>query len=174
MFAQFAVYGPFPGTKDYHEMMRDRKNLGKVGYVPKFKTQILHDRLWLQPLKPVYLIKPANMSSDELLMENRKCWKRFYSLREIAKRARIGGAKSWSWDDRLIFIFFSLIFKRIYGGQGASADSVLERRSILSRTFTKMAVSISKHFFRQYFGHFFERNYRASPSLAGARQVSLR
>lgn len=158
MFAQFAVYGPFPGTKDFHEMMRDRKNLGKAGYVPKFKTQILHDQFWLQPLKPVYLIKPANMSSDELLRENRKCWERFFSLREIVKRARVGSAKSWRWGDRLIFIFFSLIFKRIYGGQGASADSVLERRGILSRTFTKLAVSISKHFFRQYFGHFFERN----------------
>jgi radical SAM superfamily enzyme YgiQ (UPF0313 family) len=158
MFAQFAVYGPFPGTKDFHEMMRDRKNVGKAGYVPKFKTQILHDQFWLQPLKPVYLIKPANMSSDELLSENRKCWERFFSLREIAKRARVRGAETWHWGDRLIFIFFSLIFKRIYGGQGASADSVLERRGILSRTFTKMAVSISRHFFRQYFGHFFERN----------------
>ncbi|QQS46516.1 MAG: radical SAM protein [Acidobacteriota bacterium] len=158
MLAQFAIYGPFPGTKDYHEMMRDRKNLGKADFVPKFKTKILQDRFWLQPLKPVYMIEPANMSSDELVRENKKCWDRYFSLREIVKRVRSDVAKSWSWSDRVLFIFFSLFFKRIYGGQGASADSVLERQGIMSRTFNRMTVGISKHFFRQYFGHFFERN----------------
>jgi radical SAM superfamily enzyme YgiQ (UPF0313 family) len=156
--AQFPIYGPFPGTKDFHEMMRDRKNREKAGFVPKFKTQILHDKFWLQPIKPVYMIKPANMSSDELVRENKKCWDRYFSLREIVKRTRRGVAKSWSWTDRLIFIFFSLIFKRIYGGQGASADSVLERKNILSKTFVRLAVRISRQFFRQYYGRFFERN----------------
>lgn len=157
LLAQFPIYGPFPGTKDYHEMMRDRKNREEPGFVPKFRTQILHDKFWLQPVKPVYMIKPANMSSDELIRENKKCWNSYFSLRETVKRTRSGLARSWTWRDRLIFIFFCMIFKRIYGGQGASADSVLEMKNPLSLTFVRLAVRISRHFFRQYFGRFFAR-----------------
>jgi len=160
ILAQFAIYTPLPGAKDYHEMMRDRKNREKAGFVPKYKTQILHDQFWLQPLQPVHLIKPANMSSAELLRENQKCWDRYYSLREIVKRARFNIAKSWTWGDRLAYILVSLIIKRIYAGQGVSADSMLEeRKGILSKTSVKIAAGISKHLFHQYLGKFFERNY---------------
>ncbi len=160
MFAQFPIFGPLPGTKDFHEMMRDRKNLGKAGFVPKFKTQILQDQFWLQSLKPAYLIKPANMSSDDLLRENQKIWDRFYSLRTIVKRARSGVSKSWPWADRLAYILVSLIFKRAYAGrgQGVTADCVQEKKGILSRISIKLAVSISRRFYSQYIGHFFERN----------------
>jgi radical SAM superfamily enzyme YgiQ (UPF0313 family) len=167
LFAQFPIFGPLPGTKDYYEMMRDRKNMGNAGFVPKFKTQILHDQFWLQPLKPAYLIKPANMSSDELLRENQKIWNRFYSLREIVKRARFGVPKSWPWADRLAYILVSLIFKRIYAGrgQGVTADCVQDRKGILSKISIKLAVGISKHFYSQYIGNFFERDYRLMPRI---------
>jgi hypothetical protein len=160
ILAQFAIYTPLPGAKDYHEMMRDRKNREKAGFVPKYKTQILHDQFWLQPIQPVHLMKPANMSSAELLRENQKCWDRYYSLREIVKRARFDIAKSWTWADRLAYILVSLIIKRIYAGQGVSADSMLEeRKGIVSKTSVKIAAGISKHLFHQYLGKFFERNY---------------
>src|SRR6185436_1560581 len=34
MFAASTMYNPYPGTKDFYEMMHDRKNLGKDGFVP--------------------------------------------------------------------------------------------------------------------------------------------
>ena len=30
LFAQFTVHNPYPGTKDFYEMMDDKKNMGKV------------------------------------------------------------------------------------------------------------------------------------------------
>jgi len=49
LFAQFTVYNPYPGTKDFYEMMDDKKNRGKAGFLPKHKTQILADEYWLRP-----------------------------------------------------------------------------------------------------------------------------
>jgi radical SAM superfamily enzyme YgiQ (UPF0313 family) len=160
LFAQFPIYGPFPGTKDYYEMMRDRENRGNAGFVPKHKTQILHDKFWLRPLNPAYLIKPANISSDELLRENRRIWDSYYSLREIARRARLGVAQTWPWPERLAYILVSLIIKRIFTGQGVAADSVQQRKGILSKISIRLAAGLSKHFYRQYIGRFFERTER--------------
>ena len=41
MFAQFTVYNPYPGTKDFYEMMNDRKNFGRADFQPKHKARIL-------------------------------------------------------------------------------------------------------------------------------------
>src|SRR5262249_24120149 len=95
MFAQFTVYNPYPGTKDFYEMMNDRKNLGKPGFRPKHKTQILTDQYWLTPLRPVDIIRHPNITKEDLHTENKKCWDSFYSLRESFKRTRHGRAKSW-------------------------------------------------------------------------------
>jgi hypothetical protein len=43
-------------------------------------------------------------------------------------------------------------------GQGVTADCVQERNGILSKISIKLAVAISKHFYSQYIGQFFERN----------------
>ena len=93
MFAQFTVYNPYPGTKDFYEMMHDRKNSGKSGYQPKHKIRILLDEYWLTPLRPVDIIQHPNISKEDLHIENKKCWDSFYSLRESFKRTRRGRAK---------------------------------------------------------------------------------
>src|SRR5262245_5494098 len=59
LMAQFTVYRPYPGTIDYLEMMKDMRNRGKSGYVPRHKTQILYDKFWLLPQKPVDWFKHA-------------------------------------------------------------------------------------------------------------------
>jgi radical SAM superfamily enzyme YgiQ (UPF0313 family) len=46
-FAQFPLYSVYPGTKDYHEMIRDWKNRDNPDYVPKHAVQIVKDRFWL-------------------------------------------------------------------------------------------------------------------------------
>ncbi len=45
LMAQFTVYRPYPGTKDYFEMMSDLRNQERPDYAPKHKTQILYDKL---------------------------------------------------------------------------------------------------------------------------------
>jgi len=149
ILAQFTIYGAFPGTRDYHEMVSDRKNFGKSGFVPKHKTRILYDRHWLTPKKPVYLIKHSNMSSDELLAENKQCWDSFYSLREIFRRLGSGPARSWPIAGKTAYFFLCVVFKRVYAGHGVSADNVQRKRGVITRTLIKLGVGVYSHFFRQ-------------------------
>jgi radical SAM superfamily enzyme YgiQ (UPF0313 family) len=51
--AQFTVYRPYPGTKDYFEMKKDQKHRDEAAYAPKHRTQIVGDRFWLDPHDPV-------------------------------------------------------------------------------------------------------------------------
>ena len=150
IFAQFTVYNPYPGTKDYYEMMSDKKNLGKPGFVPKHKTQILREEYWLTPLRPVDIIKHPNISALELHTENKKCWDSFYSLRESFKRTRRGTAKSWPLAGRIAYLIICLVFRRAYAGYGMAADSVRRTEAGFgTRMLIKSAVSFHNHFFRR-------------------------
>jgi len=149
ILAQFTIYSAYPGTKDYHEMISDRNNRGKSAFVPKHRTQILYDRHWLSPKKPVYLIKHANMSSDELLAENKKCWDSFYSISEILRRVRSGPAKSWPIAGKIAYFCLCIVFKRVYSGHGVSADNVQRKRGIVTKALIKFGVGVYSHFFRQ-------------------------
>src|SRR3989441_8021485 len=40
VLAQFPFYHPYPGTKDFYEMMTDKKNLASPNFVPKHKIRI--------------------------------------------------------------------------------------------------------------------------------------
>jgi radical SAM superfamily enzyme YgiQ (UPF0313 family) len=150
MFAQFTVYNPYPGTKDFYEMMNDKKNMGKPGFLPKHKTQILFDQYWLTPLRPVDIIKHPNIPKQDLHTENKKCWDSFYSLRESFKRTRHGPAKSWPLAGKVVYLMACLLFRRAYAGYGMAADSV--RRTEMTagtRLLIKSAVSFYNHFFRR-------------------------
>src|SRR5262245_42830795 len=149
ILAQFTIYSTYPGTKDYHEMVRDRNNRGKPGFVPKHRTQLVYDRHWLSPKKPVYLIQHANMSSDELLAENKKCWDSFYSLGEILRRVRTGPAESWPIAGKVAYVCLCIVFKRVYAGHGVSADNVQRKRGIVTKALIKFGVAVYSYFFRQ-------------------------
>jgi radical SAM superfamily enzyme YgiQ (UPF0313 family) len=149
ILAQFTIYGPYPGTKDYYEMMKDRKNHEKSGLLPKHRTQILYDRFWLEPKKPVYLIKHPNMSSDELLKENKQCWDSFYSVKEIYKRTRMDIPKSWPLAGKITYVLLCIVFKRVYAGHGVSADSVQKKKGILTKALIKIGADVYSYFFRQ-------------------------
>ena len=92
VLAQFTFYHPYPGTKDFYEMMADAKNRARPNCVPKHKTQIREGRFWLKPMNEVDLIDHANISRDDLLAENQECWDVFYSVKEAVKRLRRGRA----------------------------------------------------------------------------------
>jgi radical SAM superfamily enzyme YgiQ (UPF0313 family) len=151
LMAQFTVYRPYPGTIDYLEMMKDMKNLEKPGYVSRHKTQILDDKFWLLPQKPVDWFKHANMSSEVLLRENKRCWNGFYSLREILKRIRSGSglAKTWDWRARIGYIILCLAWKRVYSEHGMSADSVQKNKGRLTKLLISVGVSVFNHLNRQ-------------------------
>jgi radical SAM superfamily enzyme YgiQ (UPF0313 family) len=150
MFAQFTVYNPYPGTKDFYEMMNDKKNLGKPGFSPKHKTQILADEYWLTRMRPVDIIKHPNISKDDLHVENKKCWDDFYSLGESYKRTKLGRAKSWSPAKKLAYLMVCILFRQAYAGYGMAADSVRKTEMGLGkRMLIKSAVRFYNHFFRR-------------------------
>ncbi len=150
MFAQFTVYNPYPGTKDFYEMMNDKKNLGKPGFKPKHKTQILSEEYWLTPMRPVDIIKHPNISKDDLHTENKKCWDNFYSLRESYKRARRGRAKNWRPAKKFAYLMVCIMFRQAYAGYGMAADSVRKTEMGLgTRLLIKSAMSFYNYFFRR-------------------------
>ena len=150
VLTQFTLYGPYPGTKDFHEMMRDRENLGKPGYTPKHKTQILHDKFWLKDLGPVDITRHANIPRDDLLAANQQCWDAYYSLREGWKRVRHGAPSAWPWAGRLSYLLGCVAFKNIYSGQGIAADSVRRKTmGTLPKLFVKTAIKTYTHFYRR-------------------------
>jgi radical SAM superfamily enzyme YgiQ (UPF0313 family) len=150
LFAQFTVFNPYPGTKDFYEMMSDRKNLAKPDFHPKHKTQILYDDYWLKPLRPVDIIKHPNISKSDLHTENKKCWDSFYSLSESLKRSRCGRAKGWSMPARLTYLLVCLLFKRAYAGYGMAADSVRRKKNgTVTKLMIKAAVSAYNRYHRE-------------------------
>lgn len=149
VLAQFTVYQPLPGTKDYYEMMNDRRRKDLIHFAPKHKTQIVHDRFWLRPEPPVYHILHAHMSSDELLTENQKCWRNFYSVREILHRIRSGMPRQWPFTGKVCYVLLCMAFRRVYAKHGVSADSVQKKKSLWTRTLIKVGVGVYSLCFRQ-------------------------
>ena len=150
MFAQFTVYNPYPGTKDFYEMMADKKNLGRANYNPKHKARILHERFWLKPLRPVDIIQHPNISGLDLHVENKKCWDSFYSLKESYLRSMRGNGRKWPLASRATYLLVCLVFRQAYAGYGMAADSVRRKKmGRVTRLLIKSAVSIYNSRFRQ-------------------------
>lgn len=150
MFAQFTVYNPYPGTKDFYEMMSDKKNFGKPGFSPKHRTRILADEYWLTRMRPVDIIKHPNISKDDLHTENKKCWDSFYSLRESYRRTKLGRARGWSPAKKMAYVMVCLLFRQAYAGYGMAADSVRKTEmGIGKRLLIKSAVRFYNYFFRR-------------------------
>jgi len=150
MFAQFTVYNPYPGTKDFYEMMNDKKNFGNPKFIPRHKTQILSDDYWLTPMRPVDIIKHPNITKQDLHKENKKCWDSFYSLSESFKRTRQGRAKNWPLTGKIAYLVVCILFRQAYAGYGMAADSVRKTKMGTStRILVKVAVNFYNYFFRR-------------------------
>ena len=150
ILAQFTFYHPYPGTKDFYEMMSDAKNQGKSKVIPKHKTRIPEERFWLKGLNEVDLIRHANISREDLLAENKSCWDAFYSVREVVKRVARGRAATWSLAGKFTYLLFCMAFQRIYGGQGMAADAVRRRNlGYFTKTIGRVGIATYNHFFRK-------------------------
>jgi len=153
LLAQFTCYSPYPGSKDFYEMIRDKENAGRADYTPKHKTQLLHDRFWLTALKPADFLRHPHMSRDELIAENRKCWYTFYSWRESWQRTKSGHLKKLPFSARITYMCFCLAFKRIYAGHGTSAADVRSKRmGLMTRFIVKLGVGVYSYLFRRKVG----------------------
>jgi radical SAM superfamily enzyme YgiQ (UPF0313 family) len=147
LLAQFTIYNPYPGTKDFYEMMNDRKRAATQNFTPKHKTEVLYDRYWLKPLRPIDIIKHPQISRKDLFMENKKCWNTFYSMRESFKRIRWGVAKPWSWAAKGVYLLACFAFKRVYSGYGMAADGVRRKHlGTMTRAIIKIAVATFNHY----------------------------
>jgi radical SAM superfamily enzyme YgiQ (UPF0313 family) len=150
LLAQFTFYNPYPGTKDYYEMVNDRKRRGAAGFVPKHRFELLHDEFWLKPLSQLDVIRHPSLARDEWSRENRKCWDAFYSLGASIRRVRRGWPRTWPLAGKVTYVFACLAFRRIYGGNGISADAVNRRmQSRSTRWLIRIGVAIYGRFFRQ-------------------------
>src|SRR6266705_4226094 len=87
-FAQFPIYSVYPGTKDYHEMLRDLKNRDQAGYVPKHSAQFIRDKFWLDYDHTELTVKLPHLSNEDLAREAGQSWQTFYCLKAIFKRIR--------------------------------------------------------------------------------------
>lgn len=153
VLAQFCSYHPYPGTKDFYEMIRDNQSRSRPNYVPKHKVQLREERFWLKPVNEVDVIRHPSISRDDLLAESQKCWDDFYSIREAIKRLRNGLPGRWRLTEKFVYVLFCIAFKRIYGGQGMAADGVRRRRlGTMTRAIIKIGIAIYNHHFRRQLG----------------------
>lgn len=139
LMAQFALYNPYPGTKDYFEMIQDRENRDRTDYKPKHKTRIAIDRFWLTDVSAASIIEHAQLTREELLRENKLSWDTFYALRHILKRTRSVIPTRWPLMGKITYVVLSIVFRRVYAGNGLVADMVQRRRL---GVFTKLAIKL--------------------------------
>lgn len=149
LMAQFALYNPYPGTQDYYEMLQDRSRRDTSGYKPKHQTRLVLDKFWLSDVGPADVIQHANLTREDLLRENRLSWDAFYSVAAVLRRARNGIPTKWGASGRLLYIVLSLLFRRVYGGNGLVADVVHKRRIGFV---TKVAIRVGVWLYRRASG----------------------
>ena len=153
VLAQFTFYHPYPGTKDFHEMVSDNKNRGKLDFVPKHKIQLREERFWLNPVNEVDVIDHPNISRDDLLAEGKKCWDSFYSIKEAIGRVRRGRPGTWRLTAKFVYLLFCVAFRRIYGGQGMAADGVRRRRlGMMTRIIMRIGIATFNQHSRRRLG----------------------
>jgi radical SAM superfamily enzyme YgiQ (UPF0313 family) len=125
-FAQFPIYSVYPGTRDYHEMLRDLKNRGKAGYVPKHSAQFVRDEFWLDFDHTEVTVKHPTLSHEELMRENQESWRSFYNLRAILKRLR-GSLAYLPLSGKLFYAIACFGFMSLYPN-GIAADNVRQKK----------------------------------------------
>jgi radical SAM superfamily enzyme YgiQ (UPF0313 family) len=125
-FAQFPIYSVYPGTKDYHEMLRDLKHRGQADYVPKHSAQFIRDKFWLDFDHTEVTVKHPTLSHEELMRENQESWRRFYNARAIFKRVR-GSLGYLPLSGKLFYAIACFGFMSLYPN-GIAADNVRKNK----------------------------------------------
>jgi radical SAM superfamily enzyme YgiQ (UPF0313 family) len=149
MLANFTMFRVYPGTVDFFEMDRDQKNAAVPGYRARHATQLAAERYWLQPDRPVNLIRHPHMSGEQLVAEHKRCWDTFYAFRETVKRAKRHPIRTWPLHGRFLYVLFCTIFKRIYAEHGVAADSVQGYKGFVTEMLIRVGAAIYAQWFRR-------------------------
>jgi radical SAM superfamily enzyme YgiQ (UPF0313 family) len=114
-FAQFVMLTPFAGTVDFEKW---EKSFGDN--VPK-RNGVPLTRYWLIPPedRPKMFMPHPTMTSDEMRARTQGVWDRFYSFKNIWKRANC----TPNLKARLAFIFISKLYRQMYASTGIATDS---------------------------------------------------
>ena len=143
-FAQFPLYSVYPGTKDYHEMIRDWKNRDNPDYKPKHAVQIVGEKYWLNYDHTDVAVKHPSITSEDLLRESQESSSNFYSLKEIIARTRSGPMSSLPLAAKIFYAVACRVFASLYPG-GIAADNVRKRRlGIIPRLSMRAAMRVAR------------------------------
>jgi radical SAM superfamily enzyme YgiQ (UPF0313 family) len=144
VFAQFPLYSVYPGTKDYHEMMRDWKNRDAADYTPKHAVQIVKDKFWLDYDHTDVAVKHPKIPTAALMKEAQESWSNFYSLKEIIARARNGPMGNLPLTSKLVYAIACLVFASLYPG-GIAADNVRKTKlGLFARLSMRAAIRMTR------------------------------
>jgi len=133
-FAQFVTMTPYPGTVDFE---RWEKELAAGGAMPMIDGVPI-TRYWRLPWhrRPRLWASHSTMSQEEIRVRTQGVWDRFYSYREIWKRADCVK----SLKARLAFILISKLYRAMYANTGIATDSARRKSASKSaRFFAKYA-----------------------------------
>lgn len=143
-FAQFPIYSVYPGTKDYHEMIRDWKNRDRVDYVPKHAVQIVRDKFWLDYDHTDVAVKHPVIPTEDLMREAQASWSTFYSLKQIIARTRNGPMSSLPLGSKVVYAVACLVFASLYPG-GIAADNVRKTKlGLFARLSVRAAIRMTR------------------------------
>lgn len=143
-FAQFPLYSVYPGTKDYHEMMRDWKNRDQADYVPKHAVQMVRDKFWLDYDHTDVAVKHPNIPTADLMKEAQESWSTFYSLKKIFTRTRNGPMSSLPLSSKVVYAVACLVFASLYPG-GIAADNVRKTKlGLFARLSVRAAIRMTR------------------------------
>ena len=143
-FAQFPIYSVYPGTKDYHEMLRDYKNRENPDYKPKHKVQIVREKFWLDYDHTDVAVTHPTISTADLMREAQSSWSAFYSLKEIFGRTRTGPMSSLPLPSKIVYGIACLVFASLYPG-GIAADNVRKKKlGLFARLSVRAAIRMTR------------------------------
>jgi len=143
-FAQFPLYSVYPGTKDYHEMIRDWKNRDNPDYKPKHAVQIVAEKYWLDYDHTEVAVKHPSIAGEDLLRESQESASNFYSFKEILARTRSGPMSSLPLPAKIFYAVACRVFASLYPG-GIAADNVSKRRlGIIPRLSMRAAMRVAR------------------------------
>jgi radical SAM superfamily enzyme YgiQ (UPF0313 family) len=125
--AQFPFFSVYPGTKDYHEMMRDWKNRDRADYKPKHAVQITRDRFWLDYDHTQISVRHPTIQTADLVREVHESWRCYYKLSAIIARTRTGALSRLSFTGKLAYIVSCIGFWSLYP-DGIAADNVRKKK----------------------------------------------
>lgn len=120
-FAQFVTLTPFPGTVDFA-----RWEASLAGHEPRI-LDVPVTRHWLIPdqHRPKLYTPHPTMTPEQIRERTQEVWDRFYSIREVWRRA--GCVRSLR--ARLAFVLISKLYRQMYANTGISTDSARTSRA---------------------------------------------